>query len=234
MAKIANEANNNTITTKARYWVGVGYPENMRTDWKDVIGEVLQLPYAYCVHDKDSDAAGDDRKDHVHIMIAFGNTTTYKSALAIMQSLSADGKKAFPTVQKVNNVRYMYNYLIHDTDDCRKKQKHQYNPSERITGNNFDIGSYEQLGVDQKKAMRIELSKLICEKQFINYVDFYAYAIANLDPEYEEVLMNYSGHFERLTRGNYLKWKFARDHGCDMTTGEVIEPSSDGSSPSGL
>ncbi len=230
MAKIVDEANNNTITTKARYWVGVGYPENMREDWKDVIGEVLQLPYAYCVHDKDTDKAGDDRKDHVHIVIAFPNTTTYKSALSIMQGLSADGKKAFPTVQKVNNVRFMYNYLIHDTDDCRKKHKHQYSPSERITGNNFDIGSYEQLGVDQKKSMRIELSKLICEKRYTNYVDFYMDVLRNFDPEYEEVLVNYSGHFERLTRGNHYKLTNVY---VDRSTGEIL-PSPDGGSPSGL
>lgn len=32
-----------------------------------------------------------------------------------------------------------YDYLIHDTDKCRKLGKHQYDPSERITGNGFDI-----------------------------------------------------------------------------------------------
>lgn len=220
MAKITDEANNNTITTKARYWVGVGYPENMRSDWKEVIGEVLQIPYAYCVHDKDKDKADDSRKEHVHIMIAFGNTTTYKSALSIMQGLSAEGKQAFNTIQKVNNVRFMYDYLIHNTDDSRKKQKHQYAISERITGNSFDIGNYEQIDSAQKKAIRIELGRMICEKQFTNYVDFYYYVLTNCDAEYEEVLVNHSGHFERLTRGNYQKATLTGQ--VDPTTGEII------------
>ena len=55
----------------------------------------------------------------------------------------------------------MYNYLIHDTEDSRKKHKHQYDKSERITGNNFDIGSYEQLSVDEKNSILVELEKLI-------------------------------------------------------------------------
>lgn len=100
---IVGESDNRTITTKARYWVGVGYPENMRADWQTSIGEVLQLPYEYCIHDKDVDGAQDSRKTHVHIMVAFPNTTTYKAALSVFQGLSADGKQAFNTVQKVNN-----------------------------------------------------------------------------------------------------------------------------------
>ena len=31
---------------KARFWTGVLYPENMREDWKEVIGDTLQYPYA--------------------------------------------------------------------------------------------------------------------------------------------------------------------------------------------
>lgn len=206
---ITTEQNNNSITTKARYWVGVGYPENLRPDWKDVIGEVTQLPYAYCVHDKDVDGAEDDRKEHVHILLAFPNTTTYKAALGVLQELSAPGKKAFNTVQKVNNVRFMYNYLIHDTEDSRKKHKHQYDPTERITGNNFDIGNYEQLSLDEKKSIRMELAKVIFERGFKNYLDFYFYVTSNYSPEYEEVVVGYSGHFERLTKGNFQKWRFA-------------------------
>ena len=35
---------------KARFWTGVLYPENMRPDWEEVIGDVLQNPYVYCKH----------------------------------------------------------------------------------------------------------------------------------------------------------------------------------------
>ena len=92
MAKIVTDpSNNNTITTKARYWTAVCYPENMRPDWKERIGEILQLPYAYCVHDKDVQSDGDDRKAHVHIMVAWPNTTTYKAALEVFRGLSAPG-----------------------------------------------------------------------------------------------------------------------------------------------
>ena len=67
-----------------------------------------------------------------------------------MDLLSAEGKKAINKCEAVVGIRNVYDYLIHDTEDCRKKGKEQYDPSERITGNNFDIGAYEQLGTAEK------------------------------------------------------------------------------------
>ena len=108
---------------KARFWTGVLYPENMREDWKEVIGDTLQYPYAYCQHSQDKDSKSEHRKDHVHLIVAFPNTTTYKHALNVMDLLSAEGKKAINKCEAVVGIRNVYDYLIHDTEDCRKKGK---------------------------------------------------------------------------------------------------------------
>ena len=47
---------------KARFWVGVLYPENMREDWQENIGDIVQLPYAYCCHTQDKDSKSEHRK----------------------------------------------------------------------------------------------------------------------------------------------------------------------------
>lgn len=211
MAKIIkDEQNNNTITTKARYWTAVCYPESMRPDWRDVIGEVLQIPGVYTIHDKDVDGDQDDRKVHVHVMCAWANTTTYKAALQLFQLLSAPGKRCCNTCQKVQNVRYMYNYLIHDTDDARKKHKFQYKPADRVAFNNFDIGAYEQLGVADKRAIRRAIGKIIIDENFTNYIDLYNYILSNYDGEYEETLVCYSGHFVRMVDGNWQKLQYRK------------------------
>lgn len=193
---------------KARFWTGVLYPENMRPDWEEVIGDVLQNPYVYCKHTLDKDAKSEHRKDHVHLIVAFPNTTTYKHALKVMDLLSAEGKQAINTCQAVVGIRSMYDYLIHDTDTCRKQGKELYPPENRITGNNFDIGAYEQVGIAEKNEMFIELSMVIRDHNFYNYADFFNYVIDNFDDmAYVEVLKSYSGHFERLTKGNYQRWE---------------------------
>ena len=192
---------------KARFWTGILYPENMIAGWQDVIGDTLQYPYAYCIHTQDKDTKSEHRKDHVHLIVAFPNTTTYKHALNVMDLLSADGKKAINKCQAVIGIRNVYDYLIHDTDDCRKKGKELYPKESRITGNNFDIGAYEQLGTAEKNEMFLEMGEAIREHGFTNYMDFYEFVVDTYeDMNYVEVMRSYSSHFERLTKGNYQKW----------------------------
>ena len=195
------------MAEKARYWVGVLYPENMREDWETEIGDIIGLPYAYCIHNKDVDAEHDTRKTHVHLMVAYGNTTTAKSVHTLFNKLSEHGKVCCPAVQSVANVRNMYEYLIHNTETCKKKKKHLYDTKERITGNNFDIGNYEQLSTAEKEEMSNELFKVLREQSFINFMEFAIYVADNMDSNYLYVLKTNSSWFEKLTKGNYQIWE---------------------------
>lgn len=200
--------------TKARFWVGVLYIENMKPTWQDDIGDIVQVPFAYCIHNRDRDSKSEHRKDHVHVILSFPNTTTYNHALSIFMLLSDTDKIAINTCQAVIHIRNMYDYLIHDTDSCRKKGKELYKPSERITGNNFDIGSFEQLSIADKNAICKELCSLVIEQNFITFGDFYLYVVNNYeDSNYFDILKTYSGLFERLTKSNYQKWLFAKEYG---------------------
>lgn len=194
------------MAEKNRYWCGVLYPENMLDGWQDLIGDLLQLPYCYCVHDADHDSKSDHRKTHVHLIIVFNNTTTYNHAVRVFSELNAPGRIAVNTVKGIINIRSMYDYLIHDTETCRKLCKELYDKSCRISGNNFDIGSYEQVSLAEKNEICKELCSLIIEEFFTNFSDFYCYVLQHYeDSTYFDVIKGHSGLFERLTKGNYLK-----------------------------
>lgn len=199
--------------TKARYWSAVLYPENMIADWKEKIGDILELPYAYCVHDKDLDKEDEHRKLHLHLLLAFPNTTTMAHALRTAEKLSAEGKKACPVIESVISIRHIWEYLIHNTEDSKKQGKYQYDISERITGNGFDIGSYEQLSVAEKYKMSKELCDFICQHNITNFADFYLYAINNFGEEYFELIQVNSGFYNRLINGNWQK----------MTNGSICD-----------
>lgn len=215
MAKEAKEV-------KTRYWTAVCYPENMVDDWQNAIGDILQLPYAYCIHDKDNLAPYKPgktaaksvqerhRKTHVHIVIAYPNTTTYNNVLNLFQSLSREGAQCVNTVEAVKNIRNCYEYLIHNTDACRQQKKYRYDASERVCGNNFDIGAYEQLGVADKRLKCRELASTIYEQGFLTFRQFYGYVASNFDDSYFDLLMTYSGLFDRLIKGNYHDYELAK------------------------
>lgn len=191
------------MITKAKYWVAVLYPESMVENWQDKIYDLLQIPFSYCIHDKDINSDHESRKVHVHLIIAFNNTTTYNHALSLFKKL----QPSCSICKQVINIRYMYDYLIHNTESCKKSNKHIYDISERINGNNFDIGSYEQISLEQKRAMVIELADFIVNNNIMNFSDFYIFAIQKFDICYQEVIISYSGFLERLTKGNFLKCK---------------------------
>ena len=192
--------------SKAKYWVAVLYPESLIINWERFIYDLVQVPFAYCVHDKDKDGHNGDRKTHVHLVLAFPNTTTYKHALETFQRLQPNCNYC----EQVLNIRYMYNYLIHDTESCVKAGKYLYNINERVTGNNFDIGSFEQISLTDKRKMLKDLCDFIKDYEIYNFMDFYERFDFSLGSEYFEVLASYSGLLERLCKGNFLRLQMKR------------------------
>ena len=190
--------------TKSRYWTIILYPENLIEDWKDKLYEI-GLPMCYCLHNK-TKVGDEDRKEHIHLIVAYPNSTTYNHIMNMFKVLNkSDKEKAFNTVQVVYSMENTYNYLIHDTDDCRKKGKEPYDKKDRKCINNFDIGVYVQKSIQEEKAQRKEIFNIIKLNRFTNYFDLAMYIEENYDDDYLDVLFKYSGNFERLTRGLYHK-----------------------------
>lgn len=192
------------MSDKSRYWWGVLYPENMSPDWKNNIGDILQLPYCYCEHSSDIDSKSEHRKDHIHLIIVFPNTTTYKHAFSVFSLLNANGKIACNTIQNIIGIRSAYDYLIHDTETCKKLGKFLYSPADRVSGNNFDIGCYEQVSLAEKQQLRKELTFFVLDNSFTNYSDLVLEVSKSFDDKYLDVICSYSSHFERLCKGNFL------------------------------
>lgn len=193
---------------KQKYWVGVLYPENMIDNWKEKIDSAVQIPFCYCVHDKCLTLdAEEERKEHVHLILAFPNTTTYKHAFSVFQRLSADGKLALNKIEAIVNIRWIYNYLIHDTESCRKQNKHLYDPKERISGNNFDIGAFEQISVSDKRRMAKELADFIKINGYTNFADFYFDVMETFSEEYFDIVLGYTQFFKSLIGGVYHRWQ---------------------------
>lgn len=200
------------VKLKARYWQAIAYNENLVDNWQEVISEKFQVPFAYCIHDKDVDKANNHRKTHTHIILAFGNTTTENFALQVFKSIEKEGCSAYPNdiIQQVFDIRNAYDYLTHNTDDAKKKNKYQYDRKELICGNGFDIGNYEQLGKADKNRMIKELADIIIKNNYSNYTDFYMDIVSNFDDTYYDILISHTSVFRELTKGNYLKEKAKR------------------------
>ncbi len=196
---------------KARYWWGVFWPENLEEDWEIKLGDKVALPFAYCIHDADVDTKGKPRRKHGHFLVAFKNTTTYKHALDIFKIVF--GEKAVNTIQPVINIRHAFDYLIHDTESCRKQGKHQYDASCRITGNGFDIGMYEQTSVVDKEKKLDEMIMFILDGGYLDMGEAYLALRQKFkeDCVAREVWRTYNSILDRMVKANYSKYCRQRD-----------------------
>lgn len=188
---------------KARIWNGILYPENMIECWQDEIADLIPLPLAYCVHDRDRDGHEGDRKIHVHVMVVFPNTTTYKHVLNVLNGLSLPGEICCSTVQASIDARRSYEYLIHNTQNARKKGKFQYSEADRIELNKFDIGLYEQVSAQEKNDMAKELCDFAIDGGFKNMRELYVNVRDKFEPKYFEVFKANNAMLARLVKGNY-------------------------------
>lgn len=186
---------------KARFWVGILWNESMLEDWENRLETVLQIPYCYIVHDKDITFHGDPKAKHTHIMVAYGNTTTEAAVKSMFNELSKPGFQCCNKVFRVRGVKYMYDYLIHNTTQAKKENKFQYLPSERKHGLGWDTDAFNQMQIVDKLRAVMELSQDIVSVGITTYSQLYQYVVKNYDLSYLEIMISYSGHFDRMVKG---------------------------------
>lgn len=211
---------------KARMWCGVLYIENMDMNKFESRLERLGYPGAYCIHDRDLDDKGKLRKAHMHLMLIFSNTTTGRHVMNIFNEFSADGKRCCSTAEQVYNVRNMYEYLIHNTKDCRKKGKVPYDPSERHEFNNFDIGLYEQVSNEMIEACDLEISEVIRSYRIISFenLDAWIRFMSTKERAYLEAFRRNRWYYCKLCDSVYQTMKRkVSDSRFDQVTQECFE-----------
>lgn len=199
-------------SNKARYWLHILYPENMRDDWQVCIGDLLEVPYAYCVHDKDKSGHDGDRKVHVHLITAWENgSQTSKRAWETVEALALPGRVCSLVPRASGKIDHSYEYLIHNTESAKKAGKHLYSLDERITGNGFDIERYIVLDSDEKEKMARELCDFAVDGEYRNMARFYVDMQRKFPEKYFTIYKANSAMIDRIIRGNYFEYLEKKD-----------------------
>lgn len=156
------------MADKKRVYSAILYLENLHPDWQDRVESVLQLPSAYAIHDHPADLRS-EKKPHVHLIVQWFGPVTSKNALGtINDALSAPGCVCCSTVQSVNSVRHMYNYLIHASSDAVRKGKYLYPEEARVSCNGFRISDNSD---DESEASLFYIEGLVLDGNFSSFSD---------------------------------------------------------------
>lgn len=147
---------------KKRNWAFVLYPDSAPKDWR----EQLQRSGVACaispLHDRDINPTGEPKKPHYHVILVYGNPTTYNNVKGF-----TNGTLGQTIPQPLEQVQGYYRYLTHDDNP----EKAQYSKADIETLNGFDIRDFVDLSKSDVVRIKREIQAFIRDNKIYEYAD---------------------------------------------------------------
>lgn len=145
---------------KKRNWAFVLYPESAPKDWR----EQLAISGIQCaispLHDRDENPDHTPKKPHYHVILVYGNPTTYSNVRAF-----TNGRLGQTIPQPLEQVRGYYRYLTHEDNP----EKYQYSKADIQTINGFAIQDFVELTRSEVSKITREIVQLIRDNNITEY-----------------------------------------------------------------
>lgn len=161
---------------KKRNWAFVLYPESAPADWFDRLKQSGLMGAISPLHDKDVNSDGEPKKAHYHVILVYGNTTTYNNVKSLTDSLNQ------PIPQALEQIRGYYRYLTHKDNP----EKYQYSDSDIVTFGGFDISDFVEMTKSEVTKYIKEIHAFVRDNNITEYSDLCDMLIdAGLEELYE-------------------------------------------------
>lgn len=147
---------------KKRNWAFVVYPESAPKDWREQLAKSGIQCAISPLHDQDKNADGEPKKPHYHVILVYGNPTTYNNVKGF-----TNGQLGQTIPQPLEQVRGYYRYLTH----ADNPEKAQYAAADIQTINGFDIRDYVEMTKSEVTKYKRELLAFIRDNDLIEYSD---------------------------------------------------------------
>lgn len=153
-------------------------------DWIDrLVHTGLQFAVS-ALHDKDINPDGTKKKPHWHVIIAYPNTTTYRTIRVLVKYLQLN----CPMPELLGSVVGMYRYFTHRDNP----EKYQYTEKPKhYNGFQLPIEGAELL------EMKREIRKLIYTENCVEYGELVS-VCATMGDNYFDVVTNHTYFFDKL------------------------------------
>lgn len=145
---------------KKRNWAFVLYPESAPKDWREQLAKSGVQCAISPLHDRDLNPTGEPKKAHHHVILVYGNPTTYNNVKAL-----TNGQLGQTIPQPLEQVRGYYRYLTHEDNP----EKAQYSKSDIELLNGFDIRDFVELSKSEVSKLMREIQVMIRDNNITEY-----------------------------------------------------------------
>lgn len=180
---------------RSNIWAFVGYPgDSLPSDFLTIINN-WHIPCLISpIHDSDKNADDTEKKEHIHFMLYFGigANKSFEQVKYYTDQLNA----TIPII--VNSVNAMIRYFIH----ADNPEKHQYNRSELLCLNGFEIKDAFDT-YDNERQIYEKIESTIAEYRIYNF-SILVKILKDLNYNFElDFLRKHTLYFRELLNGNY-------------------------------
>lgn len=149
-------------TIKKRNWAFVLYPESAPADWRERLAKSGVQCAVSPLHDRDENPDKTPKKPHYHVILVYGNPTTYNN----VKSFTVD-QLGQTIPQALEQVRGYYRYLTHEDNP----EKAQYSKADIETINGFDIREFVEMTKSEVIRYKREIQAFIRDNGMTEYAD---------------------------------------------------------------
>ena len=176
---------------RTRNWSVVVYPESAPENWREYLDDLHIEWVESPLHEYDSNATGEVKKPHWHVLLMFGGVKSYEQVMEVIQPLRC------PIPQRCHNAKAMVRYMAHlDNPD-----KHQYSVSDIVAHGGVDISELLRPSSSERYALIREMVAFVKDKGITEFQDLMDYASMERFDDWFPLLCDSSAYVV----GNYIK-----------------------------
>lgn len=168
--------------SRSRNWTFIVYPESVPEYWRSYLDD-MHIPWIESpLHDKDTNADGEPKKTHIHVLLLFSGKKSYEQIKEITDALNC------PIPQICHDARSLTRYFAH----LDNPEKWQYNVNDIIGHGGADPVEYLDLLKSKLTVVLKEIFEFCGDYGMTEYSDFIEYCIYHDKQDWFKVATQYS------------------------------------------
>lgn len=176
---------------RTRNWTVVVYPESAPENWREYLDELHIEWVESPLHEWDTNATGEVKKAHWHVLLMFGGVKSYEQVFECIQPLNC------PIPQRCHNAKAMVRYMAH----LDNPEKHQYSVADIKAHGGVDLAELLRPSSSERYSLIREMVVYVKENGITEFQDLMDYAYAERFDDWFPLLCDSSAYVV----GNYIK-----------------------------
>lgn len=184
---------------RTRTWAIVVYPDSAPENWRQYLDDLHIEWVESPLHEYDTNASGELKKPHWHVLLMFSGVKSYEQVLSVIQPLFC------PIPQRCHNVKSMVRYMAH----LDNPEKFQYPVSGIVSHGGVDVSDLLRPSSSERYSLIRDMVAFVKDNGITEFQDLMDYASMEHFDDWFPLLCDNSAYVV----GNYIKSQRYRSEG---------------------